>query len=246
MHLMAPVRVHSKNTLDAKSSLTWSQVLHNFLNLIAEEVLRTFGFWENLPRVTPMKPNNRLSKDDCDPSAKPNFHKRYRGIVGSLGYLVTMTRLDLAWSYSELSKCDQFLGQSHKEAVEHVLLYLRATWNETITYTRGSRHVNELWGWVDADWAGYTDTRQSHTGYILMMNGSPISWKSHRQDKGFLSTSEAKFVVASQAAQEVVYLRETLRDFGYPQSTATDIFERQLDLYRYERKSCAPKVLLTH
>jgi len=47
-----------------------------------------------------MKSNTRLSKDVYDPSPKPDFHKRYRGIVGSLGYLVTMTR----WSESELSK----------------------------------------------------------------------------------------------------------------------------------------------
>jgi len=31
------------------------------------------------------------------------------------------------------------------------------------------------------DWVGDTDTRRSHTGYILMMNCGPISWKSHRQ-----------------------------------------------------------------
>jgi len=40
------------------------------------------------------------------------------------------------------------------DEVEHALRYLRArraTWDETITYTRGSRRVNELWGWVDAD-----------------------------------------------------------------------------------------------
>jgi len=43
----------------------------------AGEVLRTFGFWDNLPRVTPMKPNTRSSKDDCNPSPKPDFHKRY-------------------------------------------------------------------------------------------------------------------------------------------------------------------------
>jgi len=61
-----------------------------------------------------------------------------------------------------------------------------------------------------------------------MMNGDPISWKSRRQDNVSLSTSEAEFVASSQAAQEVVYLHETLRDFGYPQSTATDIFEDNL------------------
>jgi len=82
----------------------------------AEEVLRTFGFWDTPPRLTPMKPNTRLSKDDCDPSPKHDFHKCYCGIVGSLGYLVTMTRPDLAWSHSELRKCVQFPGQSHMEA----------------------------------------------------------------------------------------------------------------------------------
>jgi len=41
-------------------------------------------------------------------------------------------------------------------------------------------------------------------------------------------TSETQFVAVSQAAQEVVYLRETLHDFGYSQSIATDIFEDNL------------------
>ena len=50
-----------------------------------EEILRLYGFWDILPRNTPMKPNTRLSKDDCDPNPKPDFHRRYRGIVGSIG-----------------------------------------------------------------------------------------------------------------------------------------------------------------
>jgi hypothetical protein len=29
-----------------------------------------------------------------------------------------------------------------------------------------------LWpGWVDSDWAADVETRRSHTGYILMLNG---------------------------------------------------------------------------
>jgi len=83
-------------------------------------------------------------------------------------------------------------------------------------------------GWVDADWAGDTDTRRSHTAYILMMNGGPISWKSRRQDNVSLSTSEAEFVAARQAGQEALYLRETLKDFGYQQQNATEIYEDNL------------------
>jgi len=139
-----------------------------------------------------------------------------------------MTRPDLAWSYSELSKYVQFPGIAHMEVAEHVLQYLRDTWNESITYTCGSRNPNELWDWVDTDWAGGTDTRRSHTGYILMMNGEPISWKISRQDNVSLSTSEAKFVAASQAGQEALYLRETLKDLGYQQHNATEIYEDNL------------------
>ena len=71
----------------------------------AEEILCTDNFWNATP---PMQPNTRLNKDDCDKNPVPDFHRRYRGIVGSLGYLVTTTRPDLAWAYSELSKYVQF------------------------------------------------------------------------------------------------------------------------------------------
>ena len=85
-------------------------------------------------------------------------------------------------------------------AARQVLCYLRGTWNQTIHYFRDfHENLNVLWGWADADWAGDTDTRQCHTGYILIMNGGPISWKSRRQDNVTLSTSEAEFVAASLA-----------------------------------------------
>jgi len=63
-----------------------------------------------------------------------------------------------------------------------------------------------------------------------MMNSSPISWKSQRQDKVSLSTSEAEFVAASQAGQEAaaIYLRETLNDFGFSQTQVTLLYEDNL------------------
>ena len=101
-----------------------------------EDVLRTYGHSNSIPAFTPFIPHTHLSKDDCDPNPHPEFHRRYRGIVGSLGYLVNMTRPDLAWSYSELSEYVQYPGVSHMAAADHVLSYLRVTSHHHIKYTR--------------------------------------------------------------------------------------------------------------
>ena len=60
------------------------------------------------------------------------------------------------------------------------------------------------------------------------MNGGLISWKSRRQNNVFLSTSEAEFVADSQAGQKALYLRETLKDFGYQQQNTTEMYEDNL------------------
>jgi hypothetical protein len=41
--------------------------------------------WDCIPALTPMKPGTRLTKDQSGLSPDPAFHRRYRGIVGSLG-----------------------------------------------------------------------------------------------------------------------------------------------------------------
>ena len=41
------------------------------------------------------------------------------------------------------------------------------------------------------------DTRKSVTGYLMVLNGGPVSWKSSRQGVVTLSSSEAEFVAAS-------------------------------------------------
>jgi len=54
-----------------------------------------------------MQPNTRLNKTDFDKNPAPDFHGRYRGIVGSLGYLVTITHPDLAGHIlSSVSMCN--------------------------------------------------------------------------------------------------------------------------------------------
>ena len=79
------------------------------------------------------------------------------------------------------------------------------------------RELNRLWGWVDADFAADLDTRRSHTGYVMMMNGEPIIWKSVKQKSVSLSTAESEWYAASEAGKELLYLSIIMREFGFPQ-----------------------------
>jgi hypothetical protein len=108
------------------------------------------------------------------------------------------------------------------------LRYLRGTCQLGINYHRDALHPDKLWRWVDTDWAGDVETRCAHTGFVLMMNGEPISWKSRRQDSVALSTSEAEYMAASHCGQEIVYIRAVLRDFGLSQSQPTLVHEENL------------------
>ena len=113
-------------------------------NHYAEDVLRTYDFWKCIPALTPMTQGSRLTKEQYGPHPDPVSHRRYRGIVGSLGYLVNTTRPDLAWSYSELSKYVQNPGKAHMDAAHHVLRYLRGTYDQAIVYARKAVLANTL------------------------------------------------------------------------------------------------------
>jgi len=43
-------------------------------------MLRTYNFWNATPRLTPVQPNMRPNKDDCDNNPAPDLHRRYHGI----------------------------------------------------------------------------------------------------------------------------------------------------------------------
>lgn len=79
----------------------------------AEKVLRTYGMWGCSTIKTPLEPGTRLSKQDSLQHVDPVLHWRYQGIAGHLSFLVSCTRADLAFAYSELSKFVQYPGVKH-------------------------------------------------------------------------------------------------------------------------------------
>jgi hypothetical protein len=59
---------------------------------------------------------------------------------------------------------------------------------------------------VDANWGNCPNTRQSHTGYILLLNNHVISWESTKQCTVSLSSTEAEYKALSDAGKEASWL----------------------------------------
>ena len=192
----------------------------------SERILRTYDAWGLNPVKTPLEPGKRLTKQDSPSVIDPDLHRRYRGFVGHLSFLVQMTRPDLAFAFSELSKFIQAPGIKHWLSVSRTLQYLRGTYNQGITYSDpGLAKRNVVEGWVDSDFAADPDTRRSVTGYVLSLNNGPVSWKSKRQACTTLSSAEAEFVAASICGQELIYVRALMDGLGFTQKGPTTIWE---------------------
>jgi len=88
-----------------------------------------------------------------------------------------MKRPDLAFSF--LSKFLQYPGEAHLAAAYRVLAYVNGTLHQGLSWhDPGAGSRNKLSGWVDSDFASDIDTCKSMTGYLMVLNVGPISWKA--------------------------------------------------------------------
>jgi len=73
-----------------------------------------------------------------------------------------------------------------------------------LTY-RKSYHI-EVIGYTDSDFASCVDTRKSTFGYVYLLAGGEISWKSAKQSVIVASTMEVEFVACFEATIQANWL----------------------------------------
>ena len=193
-----------------------------------EEILAKLNMAKCKPASTPMVPHTVLQRLhdqdqlDSDPQRQPlppPLAKLYREVVGSLIYLVSCTRPDLANAVSQLSQCVSHPLREHMMVAKHVLRYLRGTSKLGITYCSRAIQANdaELVGYADASYGTVPHSRRPITGYVFMVGNGAASWQTKVQPTVALSTAEAEYIAACAAAQEAKFLRSILLDFGVAQ-----------------------------
>ena len=64
-----------------------------------------------------------------------------------------------------------------------------------------------LRGFADADWATDTSNRKSQSGYVFMVYGGAVSWRSKKQPTIATSSCEAEIISLSMSMKEALWLR---------------------------------------
>ena len=170
-----------------------------------EKVLSRFGYSDHKPASTPydasviIKKNKRITRDQL----------RYSQIIGSLMYLASATRPDIAYAVSKLSRFVANPGDDHWRALERVMRYLVGTMNYGIHY---SGYPKVLEGYSDSNWISDADELKATSGYVFTLGGGAVSWKSCKQTILTRSTMEAELTALDTATVEAEWLRELLMD----------------------------------
>eukprot|EP00798_Chlamydomonas_sp_ICE-L_P019275 gene19275-biopygen28119 len=156
--------------------------------------------------------------DAVNSALLPN-NKLYISLVGSLIYLSTCTRPDIAYAVSCLSRFSAVPTRAHWKAAKRLLLYLKLhkDWGLCYSYTP----VFDLTVFSDASFGEDKVARRSQTGISILVGGTLVHWISKRQVTPAVSTAESEYQALSNAAREVQWIKQLRNDLGLPCTLVT-------------------------
>lgn len=172
----------------------------------ARRILEEAGLADCNPNSIPMEFGLQLSKAMEEPEVDAT---QYRRRIGCLRYLMH-TRPDMAFSVGILSRYMQSPRESHGNALKQVLRYLQGTLGHGLEFKRG--RTQKLVGFSDSSHNTDPDDGRSTTGYLFCLGETPITWCSQKQDTVALSSCEAEFMAATEAAKQAIWLQDLLSE----------------------------------
>ncbi|GJQ90128.1 hypothetical protein Tco_0001267 [Tanacetum coccineum] len=129
------------------------------------------------PVDTPMVEKSKLDEDTQGKAVDPTH---YRKMEGTLMYLTT-SRPDLTFAVCMCARYQAKPTKKHLHAVKRIFKYLRGTLNRGLWYPKDS--FIALTAYVDADHAGFQDTRRSTSGSMQLWGDRLVSWLSKSQNQ---------------------------------------------------------------
>ncbi|XP_070005373.1 secreted RxLR effector protein 161-like [Nicotiana sylvestris] len=166
------------------------------------ELLKRFDMEASKVIDSPIATVTRL---DMDKTGSPMNQTMYRGIIGSLFYLIA-SRPDIVFSVGLCARFQSNPKESHLKATKRILRYLKGTQDLVLYYPSGDSF--NLIGYADADYAGYLMDRKSTSGMAHFLGSCLIYWWTRKQNSVALSTAEAEYVAAASCCAQLLWIKQ--------------------------------------
>jgi hypothetical protein len=183
-----------------------------------QDLLERYGFVNSSPVLTPMDPSVSLTSAHAllMPENKVFMCTvPYVSAVGALMYLAIAMRPDIVFAVGVLCRFMARPGPEHWKAVKHLFRYLHGTINHQLTYTPNASVPKPFYAYSDADHGGNCNNRHSTCTYIVKIGSGAVLWMLRLQPIVALSTTEAEFIAAASAGQEVIWMCQMLGELGF-------------------------------
>ncbi|KAE9312557.1 hypothetical protein PF008_g19939 [Phytophthora fragariae] len=131
----------------------------------------------------------------------------YRELVGSLQYLVSASRQNIAHATRHLDKFQDCFNDTHYAQVKRVLRYLQLTKYYGFVMNVSEETSDKLMTYSDAEYANDHVERRSISGYVTMLDGNVILYASRKQEINAMSTCETEYAAMSEAAKDMLWLQ---------------------------------------
>jgi len=135
---------------------------------------------------------------------------------------LTVTRPDILFVVSLLSRFMHYASEMHLKAAKRILRYVKSTIDYGVKFEKCQEF--KLYGFSDSDWTRSIDDMKSTSGYYFSLGSGVFSWCTKKQEIVAQSTAEAEFIAATTTVNQALWLKKILFDLFLQQKNKTEIF----------------------
>nr|GEW46043.1 hypothetical protein [Tanacetum cinerariifolium] len=106
------------------------------------------------------------------------------------------------------------LCELHWTTVKNILKYLRNTKDMFLFYEGDTKRELRVSCYTDAGYLTDADDLKSQTGYVFILNGGVVDWKSTKQSIFATSSTNVDYIAAFDASKEAVWIQKFIYRLG--------------------------------
>ena len=189
-----------------------------FQSGLTDRIIEAMGLSDSNEKST-AAPQKALGRDLNGEPFSQEFN--YASVVGMLLYLCNNSRPDISFAVSQCARYTHNPTALHAQYLKHIGRYLKGTRDKGLILDPTGNPL-DIDCYVDADFAGLWDPEtqadphcvRSRSGWVILIGGCPVIWKSKLISEICLSTMESEYISLSKSCRDLLPLQRLVKELG--------------------------------